>query len=148
MIHVLKSVTYLCRQKGGFEALGAQMRASKVDDDGLTQLSLEILAAAVRLDGHCKAAISEKPDILQCITKLLANEQVKSLCTPFHAIACMTRVFHNYMLVCCCLPHICKSRISMSSLLRPQEKTIAFPATDFSGSVLCRINAVSGWRCF
>lgn len=89
MIQVFKTVTYFCRQKDGFEVLGAQMRASKVDDSSLTQLSLEILAAAVRLDGHCKTALSEKPDILQCITKLLAHEQVRALCTPFYVIASM-----------------------------------------------------------
>lgn len=80
---------YFYRQKNGFEVLGAQMRASKVGDNSLTQLSLEILSAAVRLDGYCKTALSEKPDILQCITKLLAHEQVRALCTLFYVIACM-----------------------------------------------------------
>ena len=89
MIWVLRTVMCFCRQKNGFEVLGAQMRASKVDDNSLTQLSLEILSAAVRLDGYCKTALSEKPDILQCITKLLAHEQVRLLCTPFYVIACM-----------------------------------------------------------
>ena len=59
--------------------LAGLMTAGKEQDKAQTHLVLELTSAAVRVDGSCKAVLAEKPEILKCISSLLAFEQVSLL---------------------------------------------------------------------
>ena len=65
-----------CREGSGFESLATQLSTSK-DNKAFVHLSLEILSQAVRDDGHCKAALADRQDILKSLAELLAYEQVR-----------------------------------------------------------------------
>jgi len=69
-----------CREGSGFDSLNIQLRGDK-EDKAFIHQSLEILAKAVRTDGHSKAALAERPDILQSVSELLAYEQVTARIT-------------------------------------------------------------------
>ena len=76
-------ISRYCREGSGFDSLATQLRASK-EDKAFIHLSLEILSQAVRNDGHCKATLADREDILQYLAQLLAYEQVRlSMTQPF-----------------------------------------------------------------
>ena len=75
---------YVFRAVDGFETLAGLMTGGKEHDKAQTHLVLELISAAVRVDGGCKAALAEKPDILKSISSLLAFEQVSLLHHEVH----------------------------------------------------------------
>ena len=86
LLLVGSTTLYLCRAMDGFENLAGLMTAGKEHDKAQTHLALELISAAVREDGGCKAALVEKPEMVKCISSLLAFEQVSTLPqTPPHS---------------------------------------------------------------
>ena len=92
---------YVCRATDGFEKVAGLMTAGKEHDKAQTHLALELITAAVRVDGGCKAALTEKLEILKCISSLLAFEQVSMLPQTLPHSRCASRpapYFRPYIL--------------------------------------------------